>query len=99
MKIDLINGYFIEVDPLNYTLKQKYRGTDKEGNLKEKETVRTLGYYGKLEDALHGFLRHNQIDILSDLGMGMHEIVKNIEESNKAAVQAIMDVLNGDDGK
>ncbi|MBO5921940.1 MAG: hypothetical protein J6Q48_06085 [Bacteroidaceae bacterium] len=95
MQINLINGYFVEVDPLNYTLKQKYRPKDKDGNLKEKEAVRTLGYYGKLEDALNGFLRHNQIDILSDLGMGMHEIVKNIEESNKAAVRAIMDVLNG----
>ena len=31
MQIILMNGYYIEIDPLNYTLKQKYKGTKKDG--------------------------------------------------------------------
>ena len=94
MRIELINGYFIEVEKLCYTLKQKHisQKTGKEG-------VRTHGYFDKLEHALDKFLRLNQIDVLSDMGMGMFDYVKKVEESNRMAVQTIMSVLEGDDGK
>lgn len=29
--INLTNGYFIEIDDLNYTLKQRYKGKTKDG--------------------------------------------------------------------
>lgn len=38
--IALKNGYYIEIDPLNYTLRQKYTGETKSGE--EKEAFRTL---------------------------------------------------------
>lgn len=91
MKIDLINGYYIEVDSMNYTLMQKYMGKDKEG--KPKESVRTLGYFTTLNGALDKFLRLNQIDVLADMGMGMHDYVKKVEESNRMAVEAIKRVM------
>ena len=95
MQIDLTNGYCIEVDSMNYTLMQKYRGVDKDGNLKEKETVRTLGYFSTLESALKKFLKMNQIDLMADMGMGMYDFVKKVEESNEMAVQAIINALEG----
>lgn len=33
--IKLINGYYIEIDPLNYTLRQEYIGKTKEGKEKK----------------------------------------------------------------
>ena len=89
MKIDLINDYFIEVDSMNYTLKKKCV-SEKTG----KETERVFGYFTTLEGALDKFLRLNQIDVVSDMGMGMYDYVKRIEESNKAAVQAIKRALD-----
>ena len=43
IKIELINDYYIEVDELNHTLKQRYIGEDKDGNPKDSE--RTIGYF------------------------------------------------------
>ena len=96
MKIELINGYFVVVETLCYTLKQRYI-SQKTG----KEATRTFGYFDNLEHSLDKFLRLNQIDVLSDMGMGMFDYVKKVEESNRMAVQTIMSVLGGceDDGK
>lgn len=41
--IELIDGYFIEVDELNHTLKQRYQGDTKDG--KKKSAERIIGYY------------------------------------------------------
>ena len=91
MRIELTNGYYIEVDSMNYTLMQNYMGKDKEGN--PKESVRTLGYFTTLKGALDKYLRLNQIDVLADMGMGMIDFVKKVEESNEMAVQAIKNAL------
>lgn len=37
--IELINGYFIEVDELNHTLKQRYQGETKDGEKKPAERI------------------------------------------------------------
>ena len=50
IEIKLQDGYFIEVDPLNYTLRQRYSGKTKDGE--EKESVRTHGYYGSIRQAV-----------------------------------------------
>ncbi len=94
MVIKLINGYFIEVDPMNYTLKQEYTPKDKDGNPKEGTSIRIFGYFTTLEGALKKFLNMNQIDLLADMGMGMFDYVKKVEESNRMAVQAIKDALD-----
>lgn len=43
VKIELINDYYIEVDELNHTLKQRYMGKNKDGV--EKECERIIGYF------------------------------------------------------
>lgn len=91
--IELTNGYYIEVDELNHTLKQRYTGKTKDGT--EKEGIRLKGYYGNLQHALEGFIRHNQIDSMADFKGDLEEYVKTIDEINKRAVQALEMVLTG----
>lgn len=93
--IKLPNGYFIEIDDMNLTLKQKYTYTDKNGD--EKEAVRTIGYYNPhgngMEGAIKRYLTCNQIDLQSREAVEMSEYVKSIERINKEAVQAFKKVL------
>ena len=44
--INLNYGYYIEIDRLNYTLKQNEKIIDKKGQ--EKEVTRIWGYFGNL---------------------------------------------------
>ena len=93
-RIDLgSNGYFIESDQLNHTLKQTYTYKNKGGD--EKETERVCGYYGSFEHAVWGFLKRSQLDDMDGLSLNLDEFVKSIEESNKAAVSAFKALLEG----
>ena len=93
MQISLINGYYIEVEQRNFTLKQKYIGTKKDGT--KKEAVRMNGHFGSLEQALETFLRLNQIPHKAKLAVDLIEYVSLVEKSNKEAVQALKSVLEG----
>lgn len=53
--VELIDGYFIEVDELNHTLKQRYTGEDKNGNPKDAE--RTIGYYPNVKACVERIVR------------------------------------------
>ena len=53
MVIQLKNNYFIETDPLNFTLKQSYTGESKDGV--KKESSRVIGHYPNMEAALERF--------------------------------------------
>lgn len=93
MQIILINGYYIETDNRNFTLKQKYIGTRKDGT--KKESVKIISHCGSLEQALETFLRMNQISHDSKLAFDLMEYADFIEQSNKDAVQALKSVLEG----
>ena len=94
MKIELTNGYYIEIDELNHTLKQEYVGKDKDRN--SKVSVRVIGYYGKLEHAVDRFVSCNQIGIIGQKSVSMKDYVKMVEDINKKAVNDIMSVLRED---
>ena len=53
MQINLINGYYIEVSNRNFTLRQKYVGTSKDGNKKEYSKI--ISHCGSMEQALETF--------------------------------------------
>ena len=93
MQINLINGFYIDVTPNNFTLKQKYIGTRKDGT--KKESVKIISHCGSLEQALETFLRMNQIPQDSKLAVDLMEYVNLVERSNKEAVQALKSVLEG----
>ena len=87
MQISLINGYYIEVNNRNFTLRQKYVGTSKDGNKKEYSKI--ISHCGSLEQALETFLRLNQIPHDSKLAVDLMEYANYIEQSNKEAVRAL----------
>ena len=93
MQINLINGFYIETDNRNFTLKQKYIGTRKDGT--KKESVKIISHCGSLEQAIETFLRLNQIDRGAKLAVDLMEYVSLVEQSNKEAVQALKSVLEG----
>lgn len=87
MQINLINGYYIDVTPNNFTLKQKYIGTRKDGT--KKESVKIISHCGSLEQALDLFLRINQVPKEAKLSVDLMEYANHIEQSNKEAVRAL----------
>ena len=87
MNISLINGYYIDVTPNNFTLKQKYIGTRKDGT--KKEAVKIHGHYGSLEQALEAFLKLYQIDRGARFAVDLMAYASLVEQSNKEAVRAL----------
>ena len=87
MQINLINGYYIDVTPNNFTLKQKYTGTRKDGT--KKESVKIISHCGSLEQALEMFLRINQVPKEAKIVVDLMEYANHIEQSNKEAVRAL----------
>lgn len=99
MIIELTNGYFIEIDKLlNHTLKQRRPGKTRDGE--DKDAVKIHGYFSSVRQAVEKFIALNQIDSMADTAVELREYVKQSEEINKSAVQAIVYVLAKEgDGK
>ena len=93
MQINLINGFYIETDNRNFTLKQKYIGTRKDGT--KKESVKIISHCGSLEQALELFLRINQVPKEAKMAVDLMEYVNLVEQSNKEVVRALKSVLEG----
>ena len=87
MQINLINGYYIDVTPNNFTLKQKYIGTRKDGT--KKESVKIISHCGSLEQALDLFLRINQVPKEAKMAVDLMAYASLVEQSNKEAVRAL----------
>ena len=87
MQINLINGFYIETDNRNFTLKQKYIGTRKDGT--KKDSVKIISHCGSLEQALDLFLRINQVPKEAKIAVDLMSYASLVEQSNKEAVQAL----------
>ena len=93
MQITLINGYYIEVSNRNFTLRQKYLGTSKDGAKKEYSKI--ISHCGNLEQALELFLRINQVPKEAKMAVDLMSYASLVEQSNKEAVRALKSVLEG----
>lgn len=89
--IELKSGYFIEIDPLNYTLKQKFTGKSKSG--KEKESVRTFGYYGNLSKAIERYIQLICMDITDGETMRLKEYADTADKAARIALHGIEEEL------
>lgn len=87
MQINLINGFYIDTDNRNFTLKQKYIGTRKDGT--KKDAVKIISHCGNLEQALDLFLRINQVPKEAKMAVDLMWYADFIEQSNKEAVRAL----------
>lgn len=92
-QVGIGNGYFVEIEPRNFTLKQKYIGKRKDGT--KKESVKIISHCGSLEQALDMYLRINQIPPEAKYFVDLMSYADFIEQSNKEAVQALKSVLEG----
>ena len=87
MQINLINGFYVETDNRNFTLKHKYIGTRKDGT--KKESVKIISHCGSMEQALDLFLRINQVPKEAKLAVDLMAYADFIEQSNKESVRAL----------
>lgn len=89
--ITLKNGYYIEVDPLNYTLRQKYTGETKSGQ--KKDAFRTLGHFGNMESAIRKYIEFTRLDVLDGERLTLEEYVDSIQKINAIALQGLREEL------
>lgn len=89
--ITLKNGYYIEIDPLNYTLRQSYQGETKSGE--KKDAFRTLGYFGNIESAIERYVELVYMDITDGESMSLKEYAKAIDAAAGIALQGIQEEL------
>lgn len=89
--ITLKKGYYIEIDALNYTLRQKYIGSTKTGE--RKEASRTIGYFGRMEPALMKYLEVSHLDALKDEKVTIEEYIKAIRQINEETLQGLQEEL------
>lgn len=78
--INLINGFVVDVDPLNYTLKKATGGTDKEG----KPLYRTYTYHGSLKQAIKACVSLIQKEKLDSGTFTLKEAIEVINQSQKS---------------
>lgn len=89
--IELKNRYYIEIDPLNYTLRQRYVGQTRDGE--KRDASRTCGYFGNIRSAVERYLELVQLDISDGEIMDMKQYVDFVEKSNALAIQGIAEEL------
>ena len=89
--INLKNGYYIEIDPLDYTLRQKYTGETKYGE--KKDAFRTFGYFGNIESAIRKYIELSQMDVLEGERLTLEEYVDSIQKINAITLQGIQEEL------
>ena len=79
--IELINGYFIEVDELNHTLKQRYQGETKDGEKKSAERI--IGYYPSVRACVERIVKLIPLDENDGKVISMREYVDEVEKAFK----------------
>lgn len=77
--VNLIDNYFVEVDEMNHTLKQKFTGKDKDGN--EKQSVRIIGYFPNMPSCIEKIARLNTISELDGQLVELKEYACKAEEA------------------
>lgn len=94
--VELLNGYYIEIDPLNYTLKQRYKGSTKEGA--EREGVRICGYYPTLKTALKRFSELMRLNEIDGRHVSLYEYTEAIVKADKKVMEFLdkLEVRNAD---
>lgn len=90
--INLKLGYFIEMESMCYTFKQKYKGKDRKGN--EKGAERSIGYFGSMHHAIERYLKEVTSDTLDGEKMDLKEYAKRVDQAVSLAVHGLDKVLS-----
>ena len=79
--VELFDELYIEIDDYNYTLKERGVGHDKDGN--EKPTVKTIGYYSDIYDAVKRALSYDTEAKNKGAVISISEYLKGLETAYK----------------
>lgn len=91
MKIKLDNEFFIDIDDLNHTLKQKYKAMSRDGE--EKEAEKVLGYFPDVEQCVERYIEVRQNLLKADKVVALREYVNLVKKSNNEAVKSLKKLL------
>lgn len=92
--IELRDGYYIEVDEMNATLKQRYIGKTKTGE--DKESERIYGFYSKPTDALKRFVVLNRLDKMDGTSLSISEYVNELVKADTEVMEFLQTLKIGD---
>lgn len=87
MKIQLLNGYFLEPYDIGYTLKKSMISE------KGKKYEKICGYFSGIRPAVERFLILNQQEEISGAETYFLNYVRKIEESNRETLEEIVRIL------
>lgn len=87
LTVELQDGYFVEIDPLNYTLRQRYAGQDKDGN--EKESVRTIGYFGDTKQCVKALLERYPRELSEKAQISFDEYLELLDKAYTRSEQFV----------
>lgn len=79
--VELIDGYYVEVDELNHTLKQRFKGETKEGL--PKDSVRTIGYFPNLIACVERTVRQICLAENDNMVISLREYAESAESAFK----------------
>lgn len=83
--IELMDGFFVEIDPLNYTLKRKYTGKTRDGT--DKDAVKIYGHYHNLKSALKRFVELIRLSEIIDIHVSLDGYLEALEKADKRVVE------------
>ena len=90
-KIVLNGGFFIEVDDMNYTLKQEYKGKKRDGS--KRVGTKTFGYYGRIDRLYQAYLKAFQEQEMEGMTVNLEAYLNLVEISNKKASEGLLEVF------
>ena len=86
-KVILSDGYSVEIDPLNFTLKRKRKITGQDG--KEKTIEKIIGYYGSLQQCVEKIIQCKQLDDMDGMEIPIERYILMVANSNRKTLEEI----------
>ena len=79
--VNLVNGYFVEIDDMNHTLKQHFAGKDK--NEKKKLSVRLIGYFPSTVSCIEQITKLMRLEKMESMTLSLGEYIEQIKQSDE----------------
>lgn len=95
--VELIEGYFVEIDSLNHTLKKRYIGKNKNTG-EDKQSEKIIGYYKNLPDCIERLVRLIPIDENDNTAITLSEYAEASERAFKRVEELSKKLAVGNDG-
>lgn len=95
--VELIEGYFVEIDSLNHTLKKRYIGKNKKTG-EDKEYEKIIGYYKNLPDCIERLVRLIPIDENDNTAITLREYAEASERAFKRVEELSKKLAVGNGG-